>query len=406
MIIYKYSVSEVHTVAKNLPMSQIRTQDDVDFEATESESDIKRSKLSKPNRSERAILVTNLPKSYNQRKVRRIFQDCGDIIHVDVVETLDKGSRVARVEFANQNNVLAAMTKNNKLVGALGPLKVSSMKDCTIFLTNFPPEYGVNEIKGLFSEAGLLAVNVRLPSLRFNANRRFAYIDFVDNQNAQNAVNILDGYKIGTYNLLVRLSDPTQKKVRSDAATKERREIIVMNLNPKAIEPKILEDLFQEFGIIESIKIPTIASEHENAIAFIRFGTAQAATNSLALNHTTFQDRKISVRVADRKEYLERKEVNVLLQTRDRKRLDRIIALFPISDKTTKGQIHKLVETKLSSTDSFNVYLVTDFNAVILEFGSIQTAAKASMVLNNIEYNKNLIKCGTISDMKKFKSKR
>ena len=137
------------------------------------------------NRELTTVLVKNLPKSYNQNKVYKYFKDCGSITHVDVADSLMKSFRFARIEFARYDGALAAITKTHKTIGH-NEILVSHLADCTLWITNFPPNYTQRDIKDLFKDINIVVLSIRLPSLRYNKNRRFAYIDVTSKEDAYN----------------------------------------------------------------------------------------------------------------------------------------------------------------------------------------------------------------------------
>lgn len=66
------------------------------------------------DRSSKAVIVKNLPRSYNNSKIKKIFQDCGVVKSIETSDTLDRKARYARLEFNNHDEALAALTKHIK----------------------------------------------------------------------------------------------------------------------------------------------------------------------------------------------------------------------------------------------------------------------------------------------------
>lgn len=59
------------------------------------------------------VLVENVPKSYNQGKIKKFFKDCGDVLQVNSYESWREGNRcqMARVEFADEDGARSALTR-------------------------------------------------------------------------------------------------------------------------------------------------------------------------------------------------------------------------------------------------------------------------------------------------------
>ncbi|CAI4048852.1 U6 snRNP complex subunit PRP24 SKDI_13G3970 [Saccharomyces kudriavzevii IFO 1802] len=357
------------------------------------------------NRELTTVLVENLPKSYNQSKVQKYFKDCGPIIQVDVADSLKKSFRFARVEFARYDGALAALTKTYKVVGQ-NKISVSHLIDCTLWMTNFPPNYTQRDIRALFQSINIVILSIRLPSLRFNTSRRFAYIDVTSKEDANTCVKKLNELEIEGYTLVTKISNPLEKSKRTDSATLEGREIIVRNLNTKLLDENVLRDSFEQFGSIEKINIPAGQKEHSfnNCCAFIYFESKDSAEKALQMNRTLLHDREISVSLADKKPFLKRNEVKRLLTSRNSKELGSLACLFPLSDKVSPSQIEKFLQEEIhvDKNQVEKVLLVGDFNGAIVVFRDEKLAAKIPMIINGSQFQGKVIRSGTINDMRKY----
>ncbi|QHS75538.1 U6 snRNP complex subunit PRP24 [Saccharomyces paradoxus] len=367
----------------------------------------KANEASTRNRELTTVLVKNLPKSYNQNKVYKYFKDCGPIIHVDVADSLMKRFRFARIEFARYDGAVAAITKTHKIIGQ-NEITVSHLTECTLWMTNFPPNYTQRDIRGLFQDISIVVLSVRLPSLRFNTSRRFAYIDVTSKEDANNCVEKLNGLEIEGYTLITKVSNPLEKSKRTDSATLEGREIIVRNLNTELLDENLLSDSFERFGSIEKINIPAGQKEHSfnNCCAFIVFEKKDSAEEALQMNGSSLGNREISVSLADKKPFLERNEVKRLLASRNSKELETLICLFPLSDKVSPSLICQFLQEEIDvdKKDIKKVLLVSDFNAAIIIFTDKKLAAKMLMGLNGSQFQGKIIRSGTINDMKRYHS--
>ncbi|CCD27242.1 U6 snRNP complex subunit PRP24 NDAI_0K00510 [Naumovozyma dairenensis CBS 421] len=361
------------------------------------------------NRELTTVLVKNLPKSANQTKMHKFFQDCGIINHIDIVDSNDKKSRLARLEFSTFLEASSALTKTFKKVGPNNIIEVTSLHGCTIWMTNFPPSFEAKNIRQLIQdETGMIVVSIRLPSLKYNSNRRFAYIDLCSKEDAQSVIQNLNNMDLNGYKLVVKISNPSDRSKRTDLSTIERREIIIRNLNPMTLTEEKLRNHFGECGEIERITIPHRQRENvesfHNGCAFIVFSTATQANNALELNKSEFLGREISVGLADKKPYLERKEVKRLLHSKNTKELARIISLYPLSDRVTKSNIksflHETFPNRSVGDEMEDIYLVSDKNGAFIILKDEKLAGIYLMGLNMKMFHNKVIHCGTVNDLK------
>lgn len=346
------------------------------------------------------VIVRNLSKSYNQTKLRKYFQDCGRINQVDVCEALSKDGRLARIEFTSYNEVLTALTKTFSKIGN-NEIQVEPLVDCTIWMTNFPPQYTARDIINLLRRIDILTVSVRLPSLRFNANRRFAYVDLTSQDDVNRAVSQLNDKTIQSYRLVVKKSNLLDISKRTDSAVLERREIMIRHLNLEQITEDRLKEIFSTYGAIETVKVPhTGDRQHTDGYAFITFKEKSSADESLKADQTTLDGQQINVKLSDRKEYLERQKVKRILFNKSQN--DSIISLFPLSDHISKAQIESLLTEKLglNANDMENLYLVSDYEGALIVLKEAKLAAKCLMSLNGTEFKGRHLHCGTVRDLK------
>lgn len=354
----------------------------------------------KKNREVTTVVVANLPKSYNQGKVRKYFQNCGTILHIDVAESNDKGCRLARVEFSNYNEALSALTRSHKQISN-NEILVTLLENCTLWVTNFPPIFNHRDIRSLFKQYGITVLSVRLPSLRFNTNRRFAYVDVISTTEVEKAIVSLNGNEINGYKLVVKRSNPLARSKRSDASVWERREILVRQFDPTKVTEEGLRIFYSKYGSVESIKLSK--SEEGKGYAFISFVDHESALGALETNKMQFEGNEIVVSLADRKAYLERQEVKALLNKHNSAKNDRILSLYPLSDKVNKTQIQSLVREKasLNEGDIQKIYLVPDLGGSLIIFNDTKVAAKCSLALNGVQFQNSILHCGSIKDLRK-----
>lgn len=354
------------------------------------------------NREITTVLVDKLPKSYNQTKLKKFFQDCGKVLQLNVVDSINNLHRLARVEFESYENVLMALTKSHKKIGN-NEIEVTLLENRTLWLTNFPHTYTPNEIKELFLTNGVAPLSIRLPSLRFNNNRRFAYVDVPTPEEARYIISILNGKVLGKYPLVVKLSNPLEKSKRTDAASLERREIIIRNLHASDVSEELLRETFSKYGEIEGMKMPCKTENGDNeGYAFITFTSNTDATKSLELHNTILKGNEISVILADSKAYLERQEVKRIISTKYHKNDNLMVCLYPLTDKISKEQVKALLKEKASvvNDEILKIYLVADHNGAIVVFKNQKIASKCIMALNHVNFQKKELHCGPVNDLK------
>lgn len=354
------------------------------------------------NRELTTVVVSNLPKSYNQAKVRRLFRDCGVISHIDVCESTAKKYRLARVEFTKYEEALSALTKSHKQIGN-NEIEVTMLENSTIWITNFPPRFNYREIRDLFKSVGITVLSVRLPSLRFNSNRRFAYVDVSRTEEVEKALASLNSKEVEGYTLVLKQSNPLEKSTRTDASVWERREILIRHLNSKKVTEEGLRQHYSKYGSIEYVKIPReMRTNSTVTYAFISFTNQQAAYRALDTDGTQFEGNKISVGLADRRAYLERQDVKRLLNRTHSKDNDHIISLFPLGDKVNKMHIQQLLQEKASidENDIRKIYLITDLCGCLVVLRDSKIAARCSLALNGISFQHTTIHCGSIFDLR------
>jgi squamous cell carcinoma antigen recognized by T-cells 3 len=75
----------------------------------------------------------------------------------------------------------------------------------------------------------------------------------------------------GNLTLIAKISDPSHKQDRSGAA-QEGREIHIVNIHWKASEED-LKQLFEKFGKIKRVRIPTTLAGRSKGFAFVVFAS-------------------------------------------------------------------------------------------------------------------------------------
>lgn len=351
------------------------------------------------------VLVRNLPKSTNIGQIKHYFADCGAVTHVGFAKTL----QIAKVQFAAYEDALSALTRTSKIFNLKDPISgkgnqitVEWYRNSTIWCTNYPPTYRIPDLNKLFEEAGGQVLNIRTPSLRYNANRRFAYVDLTSSEDAASCVAKLNGKILeNNYSFVARLSDPSSKTKRTDQSLLDGRELLLKNIDGVDI-PSLKLYLTTWGGEIERFTIP----KNNQSIAWCSFTSSHDLQRLLAKSVTVKLDDKIVyLQKADKKAYLERQQVKELMNLRKRDPLyETFLSLFPLSDKYNKETVKSLIlsKTSLLESDISNILLVSDHEGALIQLADASKFSKTILELQGKNLNKNvLLKCADIDALKK-----
>lgn len=354
------------------------------------------------NREEFTVRVTNLPFDITEKKVLQFFKDCGEVREIKLIEVENELPQ-ATVEFSNEKELFAAITKNLKKIGEQ-VVNVSRAVVSTVWITNFPPSMAHGDLEDYFSSIGKV-VSIRFPSLKYNNTRRFGYVEYATAEMANHAVATFDGNELKdeldgkTYRLVVKISKPEDKLKRKDNAVYESREIFIQNLDFKKVSKDVLEKEFIEYGDIERIVLPAPkqqANDKGNSknlnsgFGFITFKSAVSATNALAKNGQVIMDRKLQVSIAQPKKDIQNKELKF--------DFTRTISILNLDDTINKEQVNKFagVVGKISK-----IALRPQDNAALVEFEEVADSGKASLVLAGKVIEGKPVEIGTYFDLKK-----
>ncbi|CAH2353176.1 hypothetical protein CLIB1423_09S04500 [[Candida] railenensis] len=354
------------------------------------------------NREEFTVRVTNLPNDITEKRVSQLFKDCGEIREIKLIEVENELPQ-ATVEFSSEKELLAAVTKNLKMIGEQ-VVNVFRAVVSTVWITNFPPSMGHGDLENYFGSIGKV-VSIRFPSLKYNNTRRFGYVEYATAELANHAVTTFDGNELKdeldgkTYRLVVKISKPEDKLKRKDNAVYESREIFIQNLDFKKVSKDVLEKEFTEYGDIERIVLPA-PKQHANdkgtsknlnsGFGFITFKSAVSATNSLAKNGQVIMDRKVQVSIAQPKKDIPHKELKFDFA--------RTISILNLSDTINQEQVNKFagVVGRISKID-----LRPQENAALVEFEEVADSGKASLILAGKVIEGKPVEIGTYFDLKK-----
>lgn len=290
--------------------------------------------------------------------LREFFQQCGPIQAVVVSHE----QAAARVEFTTERLLLAALTRTHKQLDGVAVEVVRAAS--TVWVNNFPATASRTDLVARFLEFGAV-VDVRLPSLRHNANRRFCYVDFWRLQDAAQCVAALDNTAWGDHAVTVRLLAPTGPALS--------REVYVLSI-PYEMTAEELRDMFLEAGTVEKLTLP--ASKKGNhphgGYAFVVFSLALEAARALQWNQSIHHGRAISVAASNRRKGKDKKGRQAQPSS------PATVAVANLPDTVRPAQL-EAVFAEVGPVAC--VTLVPEHGGAFVEYAAVADAGKAPLVL-------------------------
>lgn len=251
------------------------------------------------DREHNTVVVSGFAESTTDADLQKFFKACGEVVSINIGE-----NRVATLEFADNISALSALTRDMKKIKG-NEISVKSGQSTTLYVTNFPPEYTEDNIRKLFSQYGQI-LSIRFPSLKFNAHRRFCYVQFASNESASTAAASLNGEQAGDFTLQVLISDPSKKSSRQGALY-EDREVFVKGLDFNSVDENELRSVLGLYGKIERVRLPLSRSNEKqgrlhDGFGFVVFSTAsEAEAASKSLDGTKLASRTLHVSLASKR---------------------------------------------------------------------------------------------------------
>ncbi|CAG8586062.1 26639_t:CDS:10, partial [Racocetra persica] len=254
----------------------------------------KKSKAQHPEKPKRdreftTVVASNLPLDVTEGQLKNLFNECGKIVDIHIIEDSEKAQKSAHIEFAKRDDVPAALTKDKKKIGD-NEINVYKITEHTLFITNFPETANLEE---MFDKYGKI-ISIRYPSRNLRAGR-FCYIEYENRESALSALE-MNGFEIETGKKLnVVISNPSLKKTRSPP---KQNEIYIRNL-PSHVERSELETLCKTHGSVIDVRIPTTKDKKCRGIAFVEFDNEEHAKAALALHNTEFKECILNVTLSN-----------------------------------------------------------------------------------------------------------
>lgn len=388
--------------------------------------------LQRTEREFTTALVSNLPKNTNVKSINNFFQICGDIKDTKFI----KSSQLAKIQFSNREQLLSALTMNFKHFNnnvQSNIINIKPYENSSLWVTNYPPEYNYIDLKKLFEDAiGKETIfEVRLPSLKFNSNKRFAYIDIISYEQCINAIKLLNEKDVEEYKIVVRLNkSETSLKTGKDSTTKSsaeninEKELYLTNLKGHNKDEEIFTALKEKCGCLDipnhqHYEGPIKRLDQNKHTGFIVFKDKECVSNIIdfsSKNKNEFfinlEKNKVFFQRVESKGYLERVKFKKMVQLGQKyKEFDHWVSLFPLlEDKIyylNKYQLRKFLENEIPGTKVMDVLLVSDYKGVLIKLDSEVSASKVRLRLDNtkllkydnVTYAKDHIKCQTILEL-------
>jgi RNA recognition motif-containing protein len=293
----------------------------------------------KRDRENCTVFVADLPSEATEADLKALFKDCGDIR--DIKFTRMPETLVATVEFYDRDSVPAALTKDKKRIHET-EIGVHLAWRSTLYVTNFPEKFDDTSIRDLFGQYGLI-FDVRWPSKKFKATRRFCYLQYTSPSSAERALELHGRELEPDRAISVLISNPERKKERSDADANER-ELYVAGLS-KFTTKEDLRKVFETYGPIKEIRLAEDKSGQPKGFAFIDFESETDARAALAANNHELKNRRIAVTFTDSRVRAKNKEGTA--ETGLGRRADarnRSVRVRNIPSGTQEGLLHQLLE--------------------------------------------------------------
>lgn len=338
----------------------------------------------KRDRENCTVFVADLPSETTEADLKALFKDCGDIR--DVKFTRMPETLVATVEFHDRDSVPAALTKDKKRIHET-EISVHLAWRSTLYVTNFPEKFDDTSVRDLFGQYGLI-FDVRWPSKKFKATRRFCYVQYTSPPSAERALELHGRELEPDRAISVLISNPERKKERSDADANER-ELYIAGLSKFATKED-LRKVFETYGPIKDIRLAEDKSGQPKGFAFIDFESETDARAALAANNYELKNRRIAVTFTDTRVRAKNKEGTA--ETGFGHRADarnRSVRVRNLPAGTQEGLLHQLLE-KHSLVKRTEIF--TALNEAVVELENPAEAGKLLLRAEPIILSGNVLR--------------
>lgn len=331
----------------------------------------------KRDRENATVFVAGLWEGLDNDELKRLFKDCGAVREVKITKL--PNNVVATVEFMDRESVPAALTKDKKRIQG-NEVSVFLAWRSTLYVTNFPEKGEDSFIRDLFGAYGII-FDVRWPSKKFKATRRFCYVQYISPEFAQAALE-LNGRELESgMPMNVYISNPQRKKERTDA-NMEQREIYVAGL-AKSTTQKELEELFGECGPIKGVRVPLDDKGKAKGFAFVEFEHETSALAALQLNNREVKKRRIAVTMVDPRAP-GRKEQPSSGLGKKADLIARSVRIKKVPAGVEEGLLQQTLEKIASGIKRVEIF--KDIGEATVEFDTMANAAKLLLETNGLTF--------------------
>lgn len=344
------------------------------------------------NREQFRIRLSPLANRVIEEDIRSFFNGYGNPISIQIADD------TAIVELSSEQEVMTCLTRDIKPLNG-EPVKISRVFANTVWITNYPPHYTVENITELINSLGKAAIDIRFPSQVDLKQRRFCYVDFADPETAQQVRNRLNGLEVGNFVVQAEISNPTLRKERKTLPI--ARQIYAHNLNFKLTTEQTLQDFFQKFGEVENIKMPLNEANRNrgntnNGFAFVTFTTETAAKEALKLGAAQLDGRRMEISAVKSKQNLQ--SINA-----SHFKADSSVSIHNVNNLVTSEQLKVYLKEKVGPVSK--VLLQPSKNSALVEFETFKDAGKAGLLLEGVEFQNHILHVGLKEDFNKLETK-
>ncbi|KAL6996373.1 hypothetical protein U1Q18_006502 [Sarracenia purpurea var. burkii] len=271
------------------------------------------------------LFVKNLDPSVTSARLQGIFCKFGTILSCKVVEEHGKSKGFGFVQFDSEDSSMAAVNSLHGSVLEGKKLYVSKfvkkserihtyeeLKFTNLYVKNLGEYVTEDILKEKFSEFGKVRKVLIIKDTE-GKSRGFGFINFESHEEAEKAVEALNGAMLGSEKLFV---GKAQKKAEREEFLKHENNKITnchtkrrkaSNLYVKNIDASIddgkLREHFSVYGNVTSAKVMRCNNGISKGFGFVSFFTPEEAKKALdALHGTKFQGKSLFVAMAQSKE--------------------------------------------------------------------------------------------------------
>lgn len=346
------------------------------------------------DREHSSVIVDNLPADASERDIFDLFKDCGDILEItgpkvwpSLEPSAQEQTATVLVEFVNRESIPAVLSRQGKPIRSF-QVNIHLGYECTLYVTNFPPAYDSDEsMRNLFGGFGRI-FDIRWPSKKFNATRRFCYVVFSSPSEAHAAQKQLHNQSLAEDKTVmqVMMSDPNRKKVRSDAF-KDDCELFVSGL-PKHVEEADLRKLFgQSVAQVRILKHP---DGRNRGIAYVDMKTALDAQQVMGKaaeidgGGYRLQRKLLKVNKVDHKKMQGANESSSLTVRMDIERRSRCLYILGLPSYAQEAIIQQIVEKVLGHGSVKQIeWQAGHSQKATVEFIDAPTAGRAALIASS-----------------------